>query len=318
MITEDRVKDVAKAIEQAHYPTSNNVTGQAFMGDARTFIAALNAAEAIAKDTGEAPKEFGFDGEALSGWSPPEVYPPVAAKAVLTFTAQPKDGDGFSIGKTRYEFHAAARPTMTTSDIVIGADLPATIKATLLAINGVATGPVTFTGDLMVTAIPSAPDAITITAKEHGEPLLPVQTVAWSKMLTAEEKAVADRTATVDARYKANPDAPLTVNQREGIGQEQRLAQQRAREGVGIGASPLRPPGAFRPDLAPPLPNGQSAPALTSGTVADPTAPPPPFMPPPNVAPDPDPAPSTFAPSSPPPLTPPLSTQPPGGAAAPM
>ena len=252
MITEDRVKDVAKAIEQAHYPTSKNVTGQAFMGDARTFIAALNAAEAIAKDTGDAPKEFGFDGEALSGWSPPEVSPPVAAKAVLTFTAQPKDGDGFSIGKTRYEFHAAARPTMTTSDIVIGADLPTTIKATLLAINGVATGPVTFTGDPLVTAIPSAPDAITITAKEPGEPLLPVQTVTWSKMLSPEDKARADRAKKADEAAAANSDD-------------------------GCHETPLVDPTAPPPPFMPP-PN--VAPDPSPSTFA-PSSPPPPLAPPP-------------------------------------
>jgi hypothetical protein len=264
MITEDRVKDVAKAIEQAHYPTSKNVTGQAFMGDARTFIAALNAAEGIAKDDTPAPAEFGFADDDLVWSAPAEGAPTEAAKGVLTFTAQPKDGDGFSIGKTRYEFHVAGHATTAPSDIVIGSDLPATIKAAALAINGSLTS---WPGDPFVTALVTAPDVITVTAKEPGEPLLPVQTVTWSKMLTPEEKAMAERVRKADEAKPSVTGGPL------------------------LGRDFATDPVTFVPP-----PSGKML------MPSDPTAPPPPFVPPPNVAPEPSPSQSTFAPTSPSPI----------------
>jgi hypothetical protein len=263
MIPAERFVDVAKAIETAL--VDHNPIGIPFEHDAKVFIAAWNSCEAIARDGVVAPTEFSFASETLTGGSPPGIAPTVAASNVLTFSAQPKDGDGFNIGKTRYQFHATAKGALR-NDIVIGADLPATIAATVLAING----PSPKYGDPLVTAASSAPDAITIVAKELGEPLLPIRTVTWSKVLSDEEKALAERKKIEDEAAAVKPQmVPIT---------EAKL--------VPVSTSPPRPPrdlfGSARdtsqdaepvnPVPAPPIP--EPAPAVVVPSTFAPTSPP--------------------------------------------
>jgi hypothetical protein len=180
MIPEDIAVDVARAIERALYPDAKKVTGEAFVNDAKSFVAALNAVDA-AKDRG-APDEFKFDTAVLSGGAPG-----VPAKATLSFKEQPKDGDGFSIGRSRYEF--VTSPIDIVGTIVIGPALSSTIGVAVSVING----PVPVRGDPVVTAVAGENDTIVVTAKEMGVPLVPVQTVTWSRLMTAEEKAQAER-----------------------------------------------------------------------------------------------------------------------------
>lgn len=62
-IPDDYCTEVAKAIELAHYPGGEEtVTGQAFMQDAKTFIAAYNACATMPPK--EEPKPTGEEVEA--------------------------------------------------------------------------------------------------------------------------------------------------------------------------------------------------------------------------------------------------------------
>lgn len=192
MITEDRTRDVAKAIEAAHYPTSKNVTGTAFMGEAKSFLAALNAAEGLSRSSAAPPSEFAFHDDALVGGASPADATPIPGVGHLVFEAQPKPGDGFSIGDSRYEF----RNDRVDIDglILIGRDLPSTVIATMAVINGT-DGRDSSAPNLLVSATPGAtPEEIVLTAREPGEPLVPIQTVAWSRVLTVRERALAERT----------------------------------------------------------------------------------------------------------------------------